>query len=205
MTQHAHKEFSEWACSYDRCWLNPILFEPAHAMLLKELGRLPQGRSLDVGCGTGELAARLSRQGWRAVALDLCEGMLRHAKRKANGNGGIRLAAGDSQHLPFADSSFDVVTCANSFHHYPDQAAVVCEMRRVLRPGGRLFIIDGWTDCALGRVVYDLIVTHLVENKRVWHRNARDMAMILASAGFSQIRQKWRHGFLPLLMTAGVH
>ncbi len=59
---------------------------------------------------------------------------------------------GDSERLPFASGSFDIVTCANSFHHYPRQDRAVAEMRRVLRPGGRLMIIDGYRDGAMGLV-----------------------------------------------------
>ena len=53
---------------------------------------------------------------------------------------------GDSERLPFATGSFDFVTCTNSFHHYPRQNRAVVEMHRVLRPGGRLLIIDGYRD-----------------------------------------------------------
>ena len=57
---------------------------------------------------------------------------------------------GDSERLPFATGTFDVVTCANSFHHYPHQDRAVAEMHRVLQPGGRLMLIDGYRDAPWG-------------------------------------------------------
>ncbi len=198
----AHAEFSEWADSYDRDWLKHFLFEPAHAMLLKELGRLPRGRSLDIGCGTGELATRLAQRGWQATALDLCESMLRCAKRKTSDELRVDLAAGDSEHLPFPDGAFDVITCANCFHHFPHQQNVLHEMRRALKPGGRLFIVDGWRDRVVGWVLYDLIITH-VEGGDVKHRSAEDMRSLFDVAGLQDVSHHRHHGPFPLLLTRG--
>ncbi len=199
---NAHAEFSEWADSYDSDWINHFLFEPAHAILIKELKRHRPGRSLDIGCGTGELATRLARRGWDPVAFDLCENMLQCAKRKTNHEVCVTLTAGDSEHLPFADASFDAITCANCFHHFPDQQAVLHEMRRVLKPGGRLLVIDGWPDPIVGRVIYDLIITH-VEGGDVKHRSARDMQTFFDRAGLREVSHHRHHGPLPLLLTRG--
>lgn len=199
--QQAHAEFAEWADTYDKSLLNYLLFEPAHALLLKEIRGLPAGRSLDIGCGTAELAMRLARRGWATFGLDLCEPMLLRAKAKINGHQAVHLAAGDSEHLPFPDAAFDIVICANSFHHYPNQQAVVCEMRRVLRPGGKVFIVDGWPDHGWGWILYEVIVTR-IEGGDVWHRNSRDMQSLLAAAGFTTISQKRHHGPFPLVLSS---
>lgn len=200
----AHAQFSEWAASYDSHWLNEFLFEPSHALLLKALRPLAPGLALDIGCGTAELAGRLARRGWHVIGLDLCEPMLHRARFKLNGHTGtVRLAAGDSEHLPFADRTFDAVTCANSFHHYPHQAAVVREMFRVLKPGGRLLLLDGWPDQFVGRIVYDVIIAR-VEGGAVRHREARHARALLEEAGFRHIHQKRTYSLFPLLLTQGV-
>jgi len=199
----AHEEFCGWAETYDTHWLNRHLFEPAHRLLMEEVEPLRPGRLLDVGCGTGELIRRLAGRGWRTVGLDLCEPMLRRAHYKLDGLADrVRFTVGDSEHLPFESRSFDVVTCANSFHHYPHQEAVVREFRRVLRPGGQLLLLDGWSDHFLGRVIYDVVITH-VEGGVVRHRDAPDLEAMFRRAGFRNVRQRRTYGFFPILLTRG--
>jgi len=200
----AHAEFSDWAHTYDAHWLNRFLFEPSHTLLLKEFKDLPPGTALDIGCGTGKLAGRMAARGWRVVGLDLCESMLHQARFRLNGHrDSVRLTVGDSEHLPFRSHSFDVVTCSNSFHHYPHQPAVVREMFRILKPGGRLLLLDGWPDQFIGRIVYDVIIAR-VEGGVVWHRESQDLRAMFRAAGFQDIAQKRTYSLFPILMTRGV-
>ena len=202
----AHRQFSAWAETYDGHWLNYFLFEPSHALLLKELREVAPGRALDIGCGTGEFVARLAGRGWEVFALDLCEPMVRQARVKAAGanvGGAVSVTAGDSEHLPFASGSLDVVTCANSFHHYPHQAKVVGEMYRVLRPGGRLLLLDGWPDQFMGRIIFDFIITR-VEGGSVWHRESHDMRAMFEDAGFCNVTQRRTYSLFPILLTIGL-
>jgi ubiquinone/menaquinone biosynthesis C-methylase UbiE len=203
LKRRAHEEFSGWADTYDSSLLNHFLFEPAHALMLGELDKLKPARVLDIGCGTGKLARRLAQRGSSVVGLDLCEPMVRQARGKLNGDGSrVRLAVGDSEHLPFAAGSFDAVTCSNSFHHYPNQAAVVREMFRVLQPGGRLLVLDGFRDNIIGRVMYDIIITRVEGD--VWHRDALSMEEMMRTAGFRDIVQVKRSlSLFPLLLTEG--
>lgn len=205
LKEKALEEFGDWATTYDDSLLNRFLFEPGHAMLIDELANIrPDALVLDIGCGTGELARRLARRGCYVVGLDLCEPMLHQVRPKLNGQSGrVHLSVGDSEHLPFASRMFDAVTCANSFHHYPDQRAVVREMFRVLRPGGRLLVVDGFRDNLVGRIMYDVIITHVEGD--VWHRDALDMRDLMRSAGFRSVSQDKRaQALFPILLTRGI-
>jgi ubiquinone/menaquinone biosynthesis C-methylase UbiE len=136
------------------------------------------------------------------VGLDLSHRMLvRGLTNAKRSDGNVCLVQADSERLPFADSVFDVVTCSHSFHHYPDQERVVDEMHRVLRPGGRLLIIDGDRDGWWGRLVYDVAVV-LMEGA-VHHLSGRRFRNVYRQVGFDEIRQYRHGGPLPFLLTVG--
>jgi ubiquinone/menaquinone biosynthesis C-methylase UbiE len=101
-------------------------------------------RVLDLATGGGHTALALSSIARHVVAYDVTEPMLRAARGFLRERGAARAAvvAGDGQALPFADGSFDVVTCRIAAHHFGDVAAAVREVRRVLRPGGSFLLQD---------------------------------------------------------------
>ena len=162
----ATHEFTRWSESYDRCILAVAPLRPVAPGASSGGSRAVAGdrpmRVLDVGCGTGVFAARIREALPRAQVwgVDLVSDMLaKGAERwrracRSGPPGAGRTASGS----PFAAGTFDVVTCANSFHHYPHQDRAVAEMHRVLRPGGRLMLIDGYRDAPWGWFIYDVCV-----------------------------------------------
>lgn len=99
---------------------------------------------LDVATGTADLALELARQGApRVVGADFSRGMLELAADKIRGRGAsIRLLQADAMALPFPDGAFDACTVAFGLRNMPDYEAAVVEMARVLRPGGRLVVLE---------------------------------------------------------------
>jgi len=103
---------------------------------------VPPGPTLDVGCGTGVLAARLTNLGYQIVGVDPSRGMLAQL-RQARPE--IPVIAGDATALPFADGTFALTYCVAVMHHVAEQDAVrktLTEMARVTRPGGRIVVWD---------------------------------------------------------------
>jgi len=92
--------------------------------------------ALDVAAGPGMLSSALLGRVGRAVAFDASPALLAHAPA------GVEAVEGDASAMPFADRSFDIVTCVNGLHHLDDPAAGLAEMARVLAPGGRLVLQD---------------------------------------------------------------
>jgi SAM-dependent methyltransferase len=94
-------------------------------------------RVLEVGCGEGELAERISRElGCDVLALDQSERMV-----QLTGAGGVHAVVGDVQALPFADGQFDCAVAAWMLYHVPDLERALGELARVLRAGGRLVAV----------------------------------------------------------------
>ena len=201
----ATHEFTRWSESYDRSILQWLLFGPSHRAIIRrikaEAGDRPI-RVLDVGCGTGVFASRIRRAlpGAQVWGIDLVAGMLSKGalRWKAHADGICAIQA-DSERLPFARGAFDVVTCANSFHHYPHQDRAVAEMRRALRPGGRLMLIDGYRDAPWGWFIYDVCVAGV--EGAVHHASARRVRDLFAMAGFGEVSQKVHRGFAPFLLS----
>ena len=110
--------------------------------ILEELKKDGFEDLLDVGCGTGPMVELLASElpGRRYTGLDLTPRMIEVANAK--GIEGARFVVGDAEDLPFDDESFDVIICANSFHHYPNPQAFFDGVARVLRPDGKLVLRD---------------------------------------------------------------
>ena len=99
---------------------------------------------LDIGCGTGYLINMLSKDyEAKYVGLDLSPEMIKQASSKNINN--VQFLEGRSDQIPFEDNIFDVVTCSQSFHHYPDTDKAMQEARRVLKPGGLYILSDTGT------------------------------------------------------------
>ncbi len=104
-------------------------------------------RALDIGCGTGELARQVARHypAMRVVAGDFTAAMVRRARSATRGHGeGGRLDFGraTAMRLPFADGAFDLVTSAFVARNLTDLDLALGEMRRVLRPGGVVLMLE---------------------------------------------------------------
>lgn len=99
----------------------------------------PGDRVLDACCGTGDLAVAARRAGADVVGLDFSERMLERARRK---DASVEWVRGDVLALPFDDASFDAATVGFGVRNVEDLEGAVRELRRVLRPGGRLGILE---------------------------------------------------------------
>ena len=114
--------------------------------LVAEAGVTGDDRALDLACGTGDIAFAVAAEGARTVGLDLTFRMLELAKAKpvpvSRFPVPVTLLAGDMTRLPFATSTFNLVTTGYGLRNVPDLRVAIVEIARVLKPGGRLLSLD---------------------------------------------------------------
>jgi demethylmenaquinone methyltransferase/2-methoxy-6-polyprenyl-1,4-benzoquinol methylase len=165
----------------------------------------PNSRVLDLCCGTGDMTAALLTQrpasGEPITGLDFSAEMLSRARAKyASAN--VHWVEGDAMHLPYPDNSFDLVTSAFGFRNLTNYAEGLAEIHRVLRPGGRIGILECNQPDGLSGAGYNLyfkyvlpIVGGMISGDRAAYRylpasvarfpRPPQMLALMASAGFA--------------------
>jgi demethylmenaquinone methyltransferase/2-methoxy-6-polyprenyl-1,4-benzoquinol methylase len=163
----------------------------------------PGDRVLDSCCGTGDLAIEAERRGGRVTGLDFSERMLERARRKS---GTIEWVQGDALALPFADGEFDAVTCGFGVRNLADLEGGLREAARVLRPGGKIAVLEITRPRGLlrpfFRLWFDVLVplagkvlpggkayTYLPASVRRFP-GPEDLAALFTSAGFEKVRYR---------------
>ena len=193
MTETVRRQYDRAAGAYDRRWAGYVR---ATLDLLDTHARIgPDERVLDVGCGTGTFVRRLvdRNPAQHAVGVDVSAGMLAEARRKVGAAPNARFVEAPAEALPFPDGAFDVVVTASALHYAARPEAVLAEAARVLRPGGRLVVLDWdrgrWWMAALDVALraFDPAHTHTL--------SAGELDGMLAGAGFaSHAVQQIRRG-----------
>lgn len=192
-------EYSAIARDYDKKW--SFYVDSTTRETLTRLQVRPNDHVLDVGCGTGELLARIAAKypSTRLAGLDPVPGMLDVARSKLHEH--VELQVGWANQLPWPDSSFDLVISCNMFHYITHPVAAVHEMERVLRPNGRIVITD-WCDDYLACRLCNIYLRLASRAHYKTYREAECLAL-LAQAGYPQPRiERYKISWLWGLMTA---
>ena len=175
----------------------------------------PDDAVLDACCGTGDLAIACARAGGRVTGVDFSEAMLERARRKAPA---LEWLSGDLLALPFGDASFDVATVGFGVRNVDDLQRALRELRRVLRDGGRLGILEitrprgllspfyrFWFDAVvplLGKVLPGgAAYTYLPASVRRFP-GPQELAAQIAAAGFRDVSYRTFAGGIVALHTA---
>jgi SAM-dependent methyltransferase len=175
-------EYTLMDAAEERMWW----YRALHARLIAALAGV-RGRALDAGCGTGGLLARLraERPDLELVGVEWAESACRRAAVKS----GAALVRGSTNALPFADRCFAAVIAADVLcHRAVDPVVALGELKRVLRPGGRLIVnmpAYAWMLSAHDRRVHN-----------VRRQTSRQLAGMLRASGFTRVRARYWNGLL---------
>src|SRR2546423_1760693 len=140
--QKLQQEFNQWAQAG-----RGDEMEDHHSDITEQtialMGLQPTDRILDLGCGTGWASRRLARIATEGevVGIDVADEMLRRAEQVSAEIKNVRYLWGSAENIPAQDNSFTKVLSVESFYYYADQGKALDELRRVMAPGGRLFVL----------------------------------------------------------------
>lgn len=161
-------------------------------------------RILDIAAGTGTSSASFAKSGAEVVAADFSEGMLEVGRRRQAHIPNIEFVWADATDLPFADNSFDAATISWGLRNVQDVPSALAEMRRVVKPGGRVVVCEFSTPAEPLRTPYQFYTRHLLpkiagviggnrgayeylnESIENWP-NQRDLAALMRDAGLSRV------------------
>jgi ubiquinone/menaquinone biosynthesis C-methylase UbiE len=181
--------------AYEEGWSAQL--EPAHSLMLDMVALRPGERVLDVACGTGLISFRVAETVGRrgaVVGTDISGEMVEAARGSAakRGLNNASFERSDAEELPFADASFDAAVCGLGLMYVPDPVKALCEMRRLLRPGGRAAaaVWGARRNCGWAEIfpITDARVASEV-CPMFFHLGTKDiLARTFAQAGFTDVR-----------------
>jgi demethylmenaquinone methyltransferase/2-methoxy-6-polyprenyl-1,4-benzoquinol methylase len=175
---------------------------------------LPTGSLvLDVACGTGDLCRELGDRGYRPVGVDLSVGMLAHARTTAP------LVLADALAAPFRESSFDGAVSGFALRNVVDLGALFAELARVVRPGGRISLLDlaepqapllrwghrYWSNYAVpfvGSLLSDAEAYHYLPRSFAYLPAPSEVVKMLEQAGFGAVEHELLSGGISQLYVA---
>ncbi|HTI25790.1 MAG TPA: class I SAM-dependent methyltransferase [Kutzneria sp.] len=136
--ENDYDDFAEaYAAENEASLVNAYYARPA---IVELAGEVTGRRILDAGCGAGPISAALRERGAIVSGFDLSAKMVELARRRLGADTDLRVVD-IAQPLPYPDAAFDDVVAALVLHYLEDWSGPLAELRRVLRPGGRLFVV----------------------------------------------------------------
>jgi len=159
-------------------------------LLVSEITLKTNADVLDVACGNGSLLTALNRKtSINGFGIDISDRMVANA---AKNNPGMTFQTAGCEAIPFGDTSMDVMTVCAAYHHFPDVAAFAKEARRILKPGGTLYIADVHLPSFLRIIVNPFVPLSRAGDVRFY--SPKGITKTFEAVGFEAISTKiYRH------------
>lgn len=200
---HSTDYFDRLSTKYDKQY--DAYLKHTHQKMLKELSLSKEDDVLDASGGTGILAEAIIKKFGpfrRLVVNDPSTGMLEQSKYRLRYQKGVEFTSDFSEKLSFRDDEFSQIICMNAFRYYEDHAAVLKHFRRLLRPGGRLWILS-WDRTGYFKLV-NQVMTRL-SGQQMNTRTLEEMKELLETAGFTVTQEaRWNYRWWKLFFIKAV-
>ena len=156
-----------------------------YPFVLNAINNIHFNKVLDLGCGTGVILKGISsiNSDVELFGLDLSENMIAKATQRLGTT--ATLSVGDAENLPYADNTFDLVCCVESFHHYPNPKKALSEINRVLKNGGLFLLCDTWTRSPIRQILNFFIRFSSDGDVHIYSEN--EISKLLKVTGFEMV------------------
>lgn len=178
-TEKTKQHFDEIATSYAES-SDGKFCAPAYNALKQEIEQCPNGKLLDVSCGTGTVLSILGQSPLEKYGVDFSEKMIEEARRILGSAAQLYVASAEV--MPFEGGTFDVVTCSFAFHHYIHPAQVLQEFHRVMKPSATLIIADPYLPQPLRSLMNPLL--RFSDNGDYHMYGHRELNLLMSKSGF---------------------
>ena len=180
--------FDRWAINYDNGRISEW-FQYTQELAIAKLKLKSDAQVLDVGCGTGYAVLRLASllSEGKACGIDVSTEMVAKASAKVPNVllQRVEFVQANSDCIPYAENQFSHVLCTNSFHHYPEPIHCLGEMRRVLKPGGQIVILENAPDLSWYTQAWDWVL-RLTEKGHIRYYTSVELGEFVKEAGFER-------------------
>jgi ubiquinone/menaquinone biosynthesis C-methylase UbiE len=190
--EHAKLNKEKWdirAKTFDQRRFN--YFRYLQKRLVSLLNLKESQRLLDLGCGTGwavRYAARLVSERGEFYGIDISSTMIEKAKANSSDYQSVQFYQTSADRLPFNSDFFDFIICSNSFHHYFNHDKVLNEAYRVLKPKGRIYIMDLTADGFIAKMIDSWVKRREREHVRFY--STLEYQAMFREAGINYIASK---------------
>lgn len=185
-TEKTKLHFDNIAASYDES-SDGRFCAHAYESLKNEVEKFNSGKLLDVSCGTGAVLSLLQHSSLEKYGVDFSEKMIKEARNNIGENAKLYVASAET--MPFAESTFDVVTCSFAFHHYIHPEMVLKEFRRVMKAGATLIIADPFVPQPIRSIMNPLL--RFSDNGDFHMYGRKELNRLMKENGFS-MENFWR-------------
>jgi ubiquinone/menaquinone biosynthesis C-methylase UbiE len=183
--------WDKWASSLDQNSRRSRFLRKAQGKVIALLSVQEDVHFLDVGCGTGWAVGRVAdlvNGKGLFYGVDLSSKMIEKAKTSFGGRDNFRFLQANSESIPLEDDFFDIIICTNSFHHYLNPDKALTEMYRLLRKGGKLFLLDPTADTWIAKLADAIIKSFEPEHVRMY--STKEFQELFEQAGLKYFASK---------------